>query len=143
MATAEMLAGWRVGQARCGAIRADGGQCRSFASGAGEFCFMHDPARCLEARAARVRGGCATRKPRFADVLRERMVAEIDRIIVVQVGALGSEDVRIRLQAAEALLAAARGPRYLRAIPPVLKRKPWTIEDVMLDEPLAIGLDTE
>ena len=70
------------------------------------------------------------------------MEAEIDRIIAAHVGALGSEDARIRLQAAEALLAAARGPKNLRAIPPVLKRRPWTIEDVMLSEPLAIGLDT-
>jgi hypothetical protein len=37
----------------------------------------------------------------------------------------------------------ARGPKDLHAIPPVLKRRLWTIEDVMLSEPLAIGLDTE
>jgi hypothetical protein len=55
---------------------------------------------------------------------------------------LGSDDARIRLQAAEALLDAARGPKYLRAIPPVLERRAWTIEDVMLSEPLAVGLDT-
>ena len=51
--------------------------------------------------------------------------------------------MRIRLQAAEALLAAARGPKELRAIPAVLERRLPTINDVMLDEPLAIGLDTE
>jgi hypothetical protein len=71
------------------------------------------------------------------------MEAEIDKIIAAHVDALGSDDARIRLQAAGALLAAARGPRQLRALAPVLQRRAWTIEDVMLDEPLAIGLDTE
>jgi len=56
---------------------------------------------------------------------------------------LGSDDARIRLQAAEALLAAARGPKGLRTIPPALKQHVWTIEDVMLGEPLAAGYDTE
>lgn len=83
------------------------------------------------------------RKPRFADVLRARMEAQIDRIIAAHVDASGSEDARIRLQAADALLAAARGPKNLRAILPVLRRREWTIEDVMLSEPFAIGLDTE
>ena len=71
------------------------------------------------------------------------MEAEIDRIIAVHVDALGSEDVRVRLQAAEALLAAARWPKNLRALPPVLKQRAWTMDDVMLDEPLAVGYDTE
>ena len=71
------------------------------------------------------------------------MEAEIDKIIAAQVAALESDDARIRLHAADALLAAARGPQSLRAIPPVLKRRAWTIEDVMLAKPLAIGLDTE
>ena len=133
----------RARELRCGAIRRDGKQCHSFSSGAGAFCFMHDPARREAAQAARARGGHATRRPRFADVLRERMEAEIDKIIAAQVDALGSDDARIRLQAAEALLAAARGPKALRAIPPVLERRAWTIEDVMLAKPLAIGLDTE
>ena len=35
----------RSRQARCGAIRSGGKQCRSFASGAGEFCFAHDRLR--------------------------------------------------------------------------------------------------
>ena len=109
---------------------------------AGAFCFMHDPARREAAQAARARGGHATRRPRFADVLRECMEAEIDKIIAAHVDALASDDARVRLHAAEALLAAAPGPRELRALPPVFQRRAWTVEDVMLDEPLAIGLDT-
>ena len=115
--SAVRLARARARQLRCGAIRRDGKQCRSFASGSGAFCFAHDPARREAAQAARARGGHATRKPRFADVLRERMEAEIDRIIAAHVDALGSDDARIRLQAAEALLAAARGPRQVRSAP--------------------------
>jgi hypothetical protein len=63
----------------------------------------------------------------LADVLRERTEAEIDKIIAAHVDALGSDDARIRLQAAEALLAAARGPRQLRALPPVLQSRAWTM----------------
>src|SRR4051812_31337244 len=130
MATTEhhqRLARERARQPRCRAIRQDGKPCRSFASGTADLCFAHDPARRDAAQAARRKGGAATRHPRFADVLRGRMEREIDRIIAVHVAALDSEDERVRLHAAEALLAAARGPRSLRALPPVLTKRPWSI----------------
>src|SRR3954470_17194095 len=119
MATIEQtqrLARIRGTQPRCGAIRGDGKQCRSFASGSGEFCFAHDPARREAAQEARRKGGAATRKPRFAEVLRTRMEGEIDKIVAVYVDALGSADERVRLQGAAALLLAARGPKQMREL---------------------------
>ena len=143
MSQIQRLARERARQRRCSAIRQDGKPCRSFASGAGEFCFAHDPARREAAQAARRKGGEATRQPRFADVLRGRMEAEIDKVIAAQVAALESRDEGVRLHAAEALLAAARGPRSLRALPPVLRRRPWTVADMDLPDAVAIGLDSE
>jgi hypothetical protein len=137
------LAFERARQRPCCAIRQDGRRCRSFASGLGRFCFAHDPARRDAAQEARRKGGAATRKPRFAEVLRERVETEINKIIAAHVAALESGDERVRLHAAGALLAAARGSKGLRDLPPVLGEHAWTIEDAMLPNALAIGYDSE
>ena len=100
-----------------------------------------DPRRIDEREAGRTRGGIATPRPRLAEALRERVEAEADRMIAVYVEALDHPDARVRIQAAEALLARVYGKPGTRIDVEAVVGP--TIEELMLEEPLALGTDAE